>query len=90
MADIRGRGKTGNYGITYSSGVGSVDVARRSGRTTTTVTKPMGRGVSASASGGKNQPTTFGASRTKNNTTWGFSATPGSGTYGITYSKRIK
>tara|TARA_R110000765_G_scaffold398386_2_gene492753 strand:+ start:257 stop:475 length:219 start_codon:yes stop_codon:yes gene_type:complete len=71
VADIRGRGKTGNYGITYSSGVGSVGVARRSGRTTTTVIKPMGRGVSASASGGKNQPTTFGASRTQNNTTWG-------------------
>ena len=90
MADIRGRGKTGNYGITYSSGVGSVDVARRSGRTRTTITKPMGRGISASASGGKNQPTTLGASRTKNNTTWGFSATPSTKTYGITFSRKIK
>ena len=90
MSNFIVKGKTGNYGITYASNIGSVNVARQEGQTRTTVTKPIGKTVVARVSGGKNQATTFGVSKTKNNTTFSISATPRQKSYGIRYSKRFK
>ena len=90
MSKLRGWGKTGNYGITYSSDVGSIDVARQGKQTRTTVTKPMSKGVTLSASGGRKQATTIGVSKTKNNLTFGASATPKQKRYGISVSKGFK
>tara|TARA_Y100000310_G_scaffold70740_1_gene66482 strand:+ start:205 stop:474 length:270 start_codon:yes stop_codon:yes gene_type:complete len=87
MADLKARGSTRNYGITYSSGFGSVDVARQGDQTTTTVTKNLGGGWEGTLSGGRNQPTTVGASRTSNSGTFSVTATPSRKSYGITYSK---
>ena len=87
MAKLSARGKTGNYGINYNANFGSVDVSRQGKRIRTTVTKPMGKGVTLRASGGRNQDTTVGVSRIKNNLTWDVNVTPKQG-YGMISFRR--
>ena len=90
MAKLSIRGKTGHYGINYNADFGSIDVSRQGKQTRTTVTKPMSKGVTLSASGGRKQATTIGVSKTKNNLTFGASATPKQKRYGISVSKGFK
>jgi hypothetical protein len=73
MADVKARGKSGGYGITYSSGF-----------------KNLGAGWTGAVSGGRNQPTTVGAYKTRNSVTFSVAATPSQNGYGISFSKGFK
>ena len=77
MANVKAKGKSGGYGITYSSGFKNLGAGW-----TRRMEYPPG-----TVSGGRNQPTTIGAYKTRNGVTFGVAYTPSRNGYGISFSK---